>query len=155
MDSKVFICASATELKTWMEYLELRRYMSTEQPLSPTHCALSYLVITLYYFPELNMKCYISTLIYWTPCVSAAVTLWWALEKRGAENIPTKSSDMAVGGFSNPAHGTARICVPCAHHQYTKTGKWAPSGGISKIPLLQELTTRGYTVLDNLYGLVL
>ncbi|KAJ8016653.1 hypothetical protein DPEC_G00009480 [Dallia pectoralis] len=44
MDSKVFICASASELHKWMLHIEERRYRSTSQLLSPSHCALSYLV---------------------------------------------------------------------------------------------------------------
>ncbi|XP_030589051.1 probable pleckstrin homology domain-containing family N member 1 [Archocentrus centrarchus] len=44
MDSKVFICASAAELQKWMQHLEDRRYKSMMQPMSPSHCALSYLL---------------------------------------------------------------------------------------------------------------
>ncbi|XP_010873710.1 pleckstrin homology domain-containing family N member 1 [Esox lucius] len=44
VDSKVFICASAMELHKWMHHMEERRYKSTSQPLSPSHCALSYLL---------------------------------------------------------------------------------------------------------------
>lgn len=47
MDSRVFICASATELQRWMKHIEDRRYKSMTQPMSPSHCALSYLVITV------------------------------------------------------------------------------------------------------------
>ncbi|KAL1021100.1 hypothetical protein UPYG_G00008820 [Umbra pygmaea] len=44
VDSKVFICASATDLQKWMQHIEERRYRSTSQPLTPSHSALSYLV---------------------------------------------------------------------------------------------------------------
>ncbi|XP_042347934.1 probable pleckstrin homology domain-containing family N member 1 [Plectropomus leopardus] len=44
VDSKVFICASAAELQKWMQHIEDRRYKSTAQPMSPSHCALSYLL---------------------------------------------------------------------------------------------------------------
>ncbi|KAG7226897.1 hypothetical protein INR49_022192, partial [Caranx melampygus] len=43
VDSKVFVCASAAELQKWMQQIEDRRYKSTAQPMSPSHCALSYL----------------------------------------------------------------------------------------------------------------
>ncbi|KAK6308117.1 hypothetical protein J4Q44_G00213880 [Coregonus suidteri] len=44
VDSKVFTCASAAELNKWMHHMEERRYKSMSQPLSPSRCALSYLV---------------------------------------------------------------------------------------------------------------
>ncbi|XP_056240961.1 probable pleckstrin homology domain-containing family N member 1 [Seriola aureovittata] len=44
VDSKVFICASAAELQKWMQQAEDRRYKSITQPMSPSHCALSYLL---------------------------------------------------------------------------------------------------------------
>ncbi|XP_062314173.1 uncharacterized protein LOC134018298 [Osmerus eperlanus] len=44
LDSKVFLCTSAAELNKWMEHLEDRRYKAVSQPLSPSHCALSYLL---------------------------------------------------------------------------------------------------------------
>ncbi|XP_047227312.1 uncharacterized protein LOC124871788 [Girardinichthys multiradiatus] len=44
VDSKVFICASAGELQKWMQHIEDRRYKSMMQPMSPSHCALSYLL---------------------------------------------------------------------------------------------------------------
>lgn len=44
VDSKVFICASAAELQKWMQHIEDRRYKSMAQPMSPSHCALSYLL---------------------------------------------------------------------------------------------------------------
>lgn len=44
MDPKTFICATAAELDKWMQLMEDRKYKSTAQPLSPSHCALSYLV---------------------------------------------------------------------------------------------------------------
>ncbi|RXN26877.1 rho guanine nucleotide exchange factor 7-like protein [Labeo rohita] len=44
VDSKIFVCATAAETKTWMENIEDRRYKSLRQQLSPSHSALSYLV---------------------------------------------------------------------------------------------------------------
>ncbi|XP_056279632.1 rho guanine nucleotide exchange factor 7-like [Pseudoliparis swirei] len=44
VDSKVFICASAAELQRWMQHIEDRKYKSMAQPMSPSHCALSYLL---------------------------------------------------------------------------------------------------------------
>ncbi|GLD74756.1 uncharacterized protein AKAME5_002608800 [Lates japonicus] len=44
VDSKVFICASAAELQKWMQHIEDRRLKSMTQPMSPSHCALSYLL---------------------------------------------------------------------------------------------------------------
>ncbi|XP_061592643.1 pleckstrin homology domain-containing family N member 1 isoform X2 [Cololabis saira] len=44
VDSRVFICASAAELQKWMQHIEDRRYKSMAQPMSPSHCALSYLL---------------------------------------------------------------------------------------------------------------
>ncbi|XP_075948973.1 putative pleckstrin homology domain-containing family N member 1 [Anarhichas minor] len=44
MDSKVFICASSAELQKWMQHIEDRRYKSMAQPMSPSYCALSYLL---------------------------------------------------------------------------------------------------------------
>ncbi|CAB1427279.1 unnamed protein product [Pleuronectes platessa] len=44
VDSKVFICDSAAALQTWTQQIEDRRYKSMTQPMSPSHCALSYLL---------------------------------------------------------------------------------------------------------------
>ncbi|XP_059189584.1 probable pleckstrin homology domain-containing family N member 1 [Centropristis striata] len=44
MDSKVFICSSAAELQKWMQHIDDRKYKSMAQPMSPSHCALSYLL---------------------------------------------------------------------------------------------------------------
>ncbi|XP_004571028.2 putative pleckstrin homology domain-containing family N member 1 [Maylandia zebra] len=44
MDSKVFTCASAADLQKWMQHAEDRRYKAMIQPMSPSHCALSYLL---------------------------------------------------------------------------------------------------------------
>lgn len=44
VDSKVFACSSAAELQNWIQHLEDRRYKSITQPMSPSHCALSYLL---------------------------------------------------------------------------------------------------------------
>ncbi|XP_034446943.1 uncharacterized protein LOC117764901 [Hippoglossus hippoglossus] len=44
VDSKVFICDSVAALQTWTQQIEDRRYKSMTQPMSPSHCALSYLL---------------------------------------------------------------------------------------------------------------
>lgn len=44
LESKVFICSSAADLQRWMQQIEDRKYKSMTQPMSPSHCALSYLV---------------------------------------------------------------------------------------------------------------
>ncbi|XP_029362747.1 rho guanine nucleotide exchange factor 7 isoform X2 [Echeneis naucrates] len=44
VDSKLVVCASAAELQKWMQYIDDRRYKSMSQPMSPSHCALSYLL---------------------------------------------------------------------------------------------------------------
>ncbi|XP_019723682.1 rho guanine nucleotide exchange factor 7 isoform X1 [Hippocampus comes] len=41
---KIFICPNAAELHTWMKHMKDRRHKSRTQPLSPSHCALSYLL---------------------------------------------------------------------------------------------------------------
>lgn len=44
VDSKLFMCANAAELRKWMEHLEDRSYKAMTLPLTPSHCALSYLL---------------------------------------------------------------------------------------------------------------
>ncbi|XP_023191609.1 uncharacterized protein LOC111608964 [Xiphophorus maculatus] len=44
VDSKVFTCASAGESQRWIQHIEDRRYESMMQPMSPSQCALSYLL---------------------------------------------------------------------------------------------------------------
>ncbi|XP_057684397.1 rho guanine nucleotide exchange factor 7 isoform X3 [Corythoichthys intestinalis] len=44
VDPKIFICSNAAELQTWMKHIEDRRYKSRTQSMSPSHCALSYLL---------------------------------------------------------------------------------------------------------------
>ncbi|XP_054651803.1 rho guanine nucleotide exchange factor 7 [Dunckerocampus dactyliophorus] len=44
MDPKVFISSTGAELQTWMQHVEDRTYKSMTQPMSPSHCALSYLL---------------------------------------------------------------------------------------------------------------
>ncbi|MCI4387332.1 hypothetical protein PGIGA_G00072850 [Pangasianodon gigas] len=44
VDSKIFLCASATERRIWIENIEDRRCKSLRQQLSPSHTALSYLL---------------------------------------------------------------------------------------------------------------
>ncbi|XP_028309389.1 probable pleckstrin homology domain-containing family N member 1 [Gouania willdenowi] len=59
VDSKVFTCASAAELKRWMQHIEDRRYKSTLQPMSPSHCALSYLLPCDEYWKKEELKKYL------------------------------------------------------------------------------------------------
>lgn len=59
VDSKVFICASAAELQKWMQHIEDRRYKSTTQPMSPSHCALSYLLPCDEHWKREELKKYI------------------------------------------------------------------------------------------------
>lgn len=59
MDSKVFICSSAAELKKWMQLIEDRRYKSLSQPMSPSHCALSYLLPCDEHWKREELKKYI------------------------------------------------------------------------------------------------
>lgn len=58
MESKVFICPSAAELQQWLQHLEDRRYKSMTRPMSPSQCALSYLVRMKYkpFLPKINLK---------------------------------------------------------------------------------------------------
>lgn len=65
VDSKVFICASATELRTWMDYLERRRYKSTEHALSPSHCALPYLLPCDEHWKREELKAYLQKAPIW------------------------------------------------------------------------------------------
>ncbi|KAF5906699.1 rho guanine nucleotide exchange factor 7-like, partial [Clarias magur] len=44
VDSKMFICASSTERRIWIENIDDRRSKSLTQQLSPSHSALSYLL---------------------------------------------------------------------------------------------------------------
>ncbi|XP_031422225.1 uncharacterized protein LOC105898970 isoform X2 [Clupea harengus] len=44
VDSKIFICASASDRKNWMDNIDDRRYKSLRQQLSPSHSALAYLL---------------------------------------------------------------------------------------------------------------
>ncbi|XP_020490957.1 probable pleckstrin homology domain-containing family N member 1 [Labrus bergylta] len=44
VESKVFKCAGAADLQKWMQHVEDRKYKSMTQPMSPSHCALSYLL---------------------------------------------------------------------------------------------------------------
>ncbi|XP_040913655.1 probable pleckstrin homology domain-containing family N member 1 [Toxotes jaculatrix] len=44
VDSKVFICSSAAELQKWKQQIEDRRFKSMTKPMSPSLCALSYLL---------------------------------------------------------------------------------------------------------------
>lgn len=123
MESKLFICSSAAELQQWMQHLEDRRYKST-QSTSPSHCALASLVMTNTthsgkgkQFGKLLMND--RELIMY---ICFIVALWWALEKKRIEEVFTASQHMAVGGFSNTAHGPARIYVNGPCHQCTQTG---------------------------------
>ncbi|XP_061640179.1 uncharacterized protein LOC133483248 isoform X2 [Phyllopteryx taeniolatus] len=44
LEPKIFICSNAAELQTWMKYIKDRRSKSMTQPMSPSHCALSFLL---------------------------------------------------------------------------------------------------------------
>lgn len=44
LDSKVFTCDSAAELRKWIEHMEDRRCKPMVQPPSPSHCPLTYLL---------------------------------------------------------------------------------------------------------------
>ncbi|KAM9342709.1 putative pleckstrin homology domain-containing family N member 1 [Pholidichthys leucotaenia] len=44
MDSKLFVCATAADLQTWMQHVDDRKHKCSMQPMSPSHCALSYLL---------------------------------------------------------------------------------------------------------------
>ncbi|XP_029910929.1 pleckstrin homology domain-containing family N member 1 [Myripristis murdjan] len=59
MDSRVFICSSAAESRKWMEHLEERRYKSMAQPISPSHCALSYLIPCDEHWKREELKTYL------------------------------------------------------------------------------------------------
>ncbi|XP_069549895.1 probable pleckstrin homology domain-containing family N member 1 [Brachyistius frenatus] len=59
VDSKVFICASAAEFQRWMQHIEDRRYKSMTQPMSPSHCALSYLLPCDEHWKREEMKKYL------------------------------------------------------------------------------------------------
>ncbi|TKS77183.1 Rho guanine nucleotide exchange factor 6 [Collichthys lucidus] len=59
MDSKVFICASAAELHNWIQHIEDRKYKSMEQPMSPSHCALSYLIPCNEHWKREELKIYL------------------------------------------------------------------------------------------------
>lgn len=44
VDSKVFVCPGAADLQKWIQHIEDRKYKSVAEPMSPSHCALSYLL---------------------------------------------------------------------------------------------------------------
>lgn len=46
MEPKVFACAGAADLQSWLQLIEDRRCRSMKQLAGPAHCALSYLVRT-------------------------------------------------------------------------------------------------------------
>lgn len=113
MESKVFICASAAELQQWLQHLEDRRYKSMARPLSPSQCALSYLARTTK-SPKQNKRCPPET-SKWINHMYLTVAMWWGLEERRTEDILNASTNMAVGGFSNTAHGPAWISIHDPH----------------------------------------
>lgn len=114
MESKVFICPSAAELQQWLQHLEDRRYKSMTQSMSPSQCALSYLVRMKYkpFLPKRNLKIY----------MYITVSLWWALEERRTKDILNASTHMAVGRVSHTAHGSTWIFIHGPCHQYTESG---------------------------------
>lgn len=57
MEPKTFVCATALELDKWMQLMEDRKYKSSVQPLSPSHCALSYLVSTVGAVSQIFCEC--------------------------------------------------------------------------------------------------
>uniref|UniRef100_H3CZZ1 Si:dkey-21o19.2 n=2 Tax=Tetraodon nigroviridis TaxID=99883 RepID=H3CZZ1_TETNG len=59
MESKVFICASGTELQQWLSHLEDRRYKSMTPPMSPSQCALSYLLPCDEHWKREELKTYL------------------------------------------------------------------------------------------------
>lgn len=113
MESKVFICASAAELQQWLRHLEDRRCKSMTRPTSPFQCALSYLVKTEKKGSEWKIE---YNDMYLT------VAMWWALEERRTEDVLNAGTNLAVGGFSNTAHGSTWICIHDPACQYTETG---------------------------------
>lgn len=122
---KIFICPNAAALQTWMKHMKDRRHKSRTQPLSPSQCALSYLVMTIelspsYHKCEMSVRWHINTKL--TLYVASAAALRWALEKRGAEEILAARSYMGVGGFAYTTHGPARIRLGGPYHQHTPTG---------------------------------
>ncbi|XP_031142442.1 uncharacterized protein LOC116040878 isoform X2 [Sander lucioperca] len=59
VDSKIFICSSAGELQKWMQHIEDRRYQSLAKPISPSHCALSYLLPCDEHWKREELKIYL------------------------------------------------------------------------------------------------
>lgn len=127
VESKVFKCTSAAELQKWMQHIEDRRHKSISQTMNPSHCALSYLVITCY-IHGYSCTWYTALVRLWIiNClhVSPSVTMWWALEKRRVKKILTTGSNMAVGGLAHTAHGSARIHICRPYEQHTETGHFS------------------------------
>lgn len=118
MEPKTFVCATAAELDKWMQLMEDRKYKSSAQPLSPSHCALSYLVSTVAFGKSLSARAPSSPRH--RRCVTAAVRP--ALEEGGAEEVPAPGSHLAVGGHAHPAHGAAGLHLRGARHQHPATG---------------------------------
>lgn len=123
VDSKVFACASAGELQKWIQHIEDRHYKSMTQPTSPSHCALSYLVMFSHLLHIWLQLC-LAEAVQLTLCTyfCPLVAMWWTLEKRGAEKILTAVSHLGVGGLAYTPHGSAGIHLYCSHHQHSKTG---------------------------------
>ncbi|CAK6955022.1 probable pleckstrin homology domain-containing family N member 1 [Scomber scombrus] len=59
VDSKVFICSSAAELQKWIRHIEDITYQSATQPMSPSHCALSYLLPCNEHWKREELKMYL------------------------------------------------------------------------------------------------
>ncbi|XP_067447673.1 probable pleckstrin homology domain-containing family N member 1 isoform X1 [Thunnus thynnus] len=64
-DSRIFICPSAAELQKWMQYLDDRTYKSKTQPMSPTHCPLSYLLPCDEHWKKEELKKYVMQAPLW------------------------------------------------------------------------------------------
>lgn len=59
MDAKVFICSSAAELQKWIHHIEDITYQSAKQPMSPSHCPLSYLLPCDEHWKREELKMYL------------------------------------------------------------------------------------------------
>ncbi|XP_056896556.1 pleckstrin homology domain-containing family N member 1 isoform X2 [Takifugu flavidus] len=65
MESKVFICPSAAELQQWLQHLKDRRYKSMTRPMSPSQCALSYLLPCDEHWKREELKTYLMQAPIW------------------------------------------------------------------------------------------
>ncbi|XP_041655417.1 uncharacterized protein LOC121517592 [Cheilinus undulatus] len=65
VDSKVFICASSADVQKWIQHIEDRKYKSMTQPMSPSHCALSYLLPCDEHWKREELKKYLQQAPIW------------------------------------------------------------------------------------------